>query len=96
MSKDDIKSKVTAALKLYYDATEKDIRRFWSMQERNIDGVMMFGATECRLMCNMGIPAYTENLTNWKKVIEYLTPIGEKMILWKSKNEQNRPVFRRL
>lgn len=81
MSKDDIKSKVTAALKLYYGVTEKHISRFWSMQERNIDGVMMFGAIECRLMCNMGIPAYTENLTNWEKVIEYLTPIGEKMAI---------------
>lgn len=81
MSKIDIESKVTAALKLYYGATEEDISRFWSMKERNIDGVMMFWAIECRLMCDMGIPAYTENLTNWKKVIEYLAPIGEKMTI---------------
>lgn len=78
MSKNDIESKVTAVLKLYYGAPEEHIRRFWSMQERNIDGVMMFGAIECRVMCDMGIPAYTENLTNWKKVIEYLTQLGEK------------------
>lgn len=44
-------SKPTLALKLYYGATEKHIKVFWSMQERNIDETMMFGATECRLMC---------------------------------------------
>ena len=78
MSKDDIESKITTALKLHYGASEEYISRFWSMKERNIDGVMMFGAIECRVMCDMGIPAYTENLTNWKKVIEYLTQLGEK------------------
>ena len=72
-------SKTTLALKLYYGATEKHINNFWSMQERNIYGTMMFGATECRLMCEMGIPAYSENLTTWKKVLDYLRPIGEKM-----------------
>ena len=72
-------SKTTLALKLYFGATEKHIKAFWSMQERNIDGTMMFGATECRLMCEMGIPAFTENLSTWKKVLDYLRPIGEKM-----------------
>jgi hypothetical protein len=72
-------SKTTLALKLYYGATEKHIKAFWSMRERNIDGAMMFGATECRLMCEMGIPAYKENLTTWKRVYDYLRPLGEKM-----------------
>ena len=72
-------SKTTLALKLYYGATEKHIKAFWSMQERNIDGAMMFGATECRLMCEMGIPAYSENLTTWEKVLAYLRPLGDKM-----------------
>lgn len=72
-------SKTTLALKLYYGATEKHIKAFWSMQERNTGGIMMFGATECRLMCGMGIPAYKENLTTWEKVLDYLRPIGEKM-----------------
>lgn len=72
-------SKTTLALKLYYGATEKHIKNFWSMQERNMDGVMMFGATECRLMCEMGIPAYSENLTTWKKALGYLRPLGEEM-----------------
>lgn len=50
------------------------------MQERDmgIEG-KMFGTTECRLMCGMGIPAYKENLTTWKRVLDYLRPIGEKM-----------------
>lgn len=72
-------SKTTLALKLYYGATERHIKSFWNMQERNIDGTMMFGATECRIMCEMGIPAFTENLTTWEKVLDYLRPIGEKM-----------------
>lgn len=72
-------SKTTLALKLYYGATEKHVKAFWSMQERNIDGTMMFGATECRLMCEMGIPAYSENLTTWEKVLDYLRPLGDKM-----------------
>ena len=73
-------SKATLALKLYYGATEKQIREFWSMQERDmgIEG-NWFGTTECRLMCGMGIPAYSENLTTWGKVLDYLRPIGEKM-----------------
>lgn len=74
-------SKTTLALKLYYGAPEEHIKAFWSMQERNIDGTMMFGATECRVMCEMGIPAYKENLTTWEKVLDYLRPIGEKMYL---------------
>ena len=72
-------SKITLALKLYYGATEKHIKAFWSMQERDIDGAMMFGATECRLMCEMGIPAFTENLTTWERVLDYLRPLGDKM-----------------
>lgn len=72
-------SKTTLALKLYYGATEKQIKAFWSMQERNIGGTMMFGAAECRTMCEMGIPAFAENLTTWKKVLDYLRPIGEEM-----------------
>lgn len=72
-------SKTTLALKLYFGATEKHIKAFWSMQEGNIDGTMMFGATECRTMCEMGIPAFTENLTTWKKVLDYLRPLGEDM-----------------
>jgi hypothetical protein len=73
-------SKTTLALKLYYGATEKHIKAFWSMQERDvgIEG-KMFGATECRLMCEMGIPAYKENLTTWGKVLDYLCPLGDKM-----------------
>ena len=73
-------SKITLALKLYYGATEKHINAFWSMQERDmgIEG-KMFGATECRLMCEMGIPAYSENLTTWEKVLAYLHPLGDKM-----------------
>lgn len=72
-------SKTTLALKLYYGATEKHIKNFWSMQERDIHGTMMFRATECRTMCEIGIPAFTENLTTWKKVLDYLRPLGEKM-----------------
>lgn len=72
-------SKTTLALKLYYGATTEHIKAFWNMQERNIHGTMMFGATECRLMCNMGIPAFTENLTIWKRVLDYLRPLGEEM-----------------
>ena len=73
-------SKATLALKLYYGATEKHIKDFWSMQERDmgIEG-KMFGATECRLMCEMGIPAYSESLTTWERVLDYLRPIGEQM-----------------
>lgn len=73
-------SKTTLALKLYYGATEKQIKAFWSMQERDmgIEG-KRFGTTECRLMCGMGIPAYKENLTTWEKVLDYLRSIGEKM-----------------
>lgn len=73
-------SKTTLALKLYFGATEQHIKAFWSMQERDmgIEG-KMFGATECRLMCEMGIPAYSENLTTWERVYDYLRPIGEKM-----------------
>lgn len=72
-------SKTTLALKLYFGATEKHIKVFWSMRERSIDGTVMFGATECRAMCEMGIPAFVENLTTWKKVLDYLQPLGEKM-----------------
>lgn len=72
-------SKTTLALKLYYGATEEYIKAFWSMRERNMDGTMMFGALECRTMCEMDIPAFTENLTNWQKVLDYLRPLGEKM-----------------
>lgn len=73
-------SKTTLALKLYYGAPEKYIKAFWGMQERDmgIEG-KMFGATECRLMCEMGIPAYRENLTTWERVYDYLRPIGEQM-----------------
>ena len=73
-------SKITLALKLYYGATEKHIKNFWSMQERDmgIEGKML-GATECRLMWEMGIPAYSENLTTWEKVLDYLRPLGDKM-----------------
>lgn len=72
-------SKTTLALKLYFGATEKHIKAFWSMQERNIGGTMMFGAAECRTMCEMGIPAHKENLTTWEKVLDYLRPLGYKM-----------------
>lgn len=72
-------SKTTLALKLYYGVPKEQIKGFWSMQERDVDGTMMFGALECRTMCEMGIPAFTENLTTWKKVLDYLRPIGEKM-----------------
>lgn len=72
-------SRTTLALKLYYGATEEHIKNFWSMQERNIDGTMMFGAKECRIMCEMGIPAFTKNLTTWKRVLDYLRPLGEEM-----------------
>lgn len=73
-------SNTTLALKLYYGATEKQIKAFWSMRERDmgIEG-KMFGTTECRLMCEMGIPAYKESLTTWERVFDYLRPIGEKM-----------------
>ena len=73
-------SKTTLALKLYYGATEEHIENFWSMSERDM-GIagMRFGATECRIMCEMGIPAFTENLTTWEKVLDYLRPLGEKM-----------------
>lgn len=72
-------SKTTLALKLYYGATEEHIKAFWIIQERSIDGIMMFGATECRVMCEMGIPAFTENLTTWERVLDYLRPLGKKM-----------------
>ena len=73
-------SKITLALKLYYGATEKQIKEFWSMQERDMGTAgMRFGPTECRLMCEMGIPAYSENLTTWEKVLDYLRPLGDKM-----------------
>ena len=73
-------SKTTLALKLYFGVTEKQIKKFWSMQERDmgIAGIR-FGATECRVMCEMGIPAFTENLITWERVLDYLRPIGEKM-----------------
>ena len=73
-------SKTTLALKLYYGATEKHIKAFWSMRERDMGiGGKRFGATECRAMCEIGIPAFTENLTTWKKVLDYLRPLGDKM-----------------
>lgn len=72
-------SKTTLALKLYYGVTEKHINAFWSMQERNMGGIMMFGAKECRVMCEIGIPAFTNNLTTWERVLDYLRPLGEEM-----------------
>lgn len=73
-------SKTTLVLKLYYGATEKHIKNFWSMRERDM-GIAgkMFGAAECRVMCEMGIPAFTESLTTWERVLDYLRPLGEKM-----------------
>lgn len=73
-------SKTTLALKLFYGATEEQIKAFWSMRERDMGIVgKRFGALECRVMCEMGIPAFTKNLTTWERVLDYLRPLGEEM-----------------